>query len=120
MDDTRLVYSTGSGRICPTCSKPVSACRCRKRPSVEGGIGSADNCLRIHLEKKGRRGKTVTTITGLPNEAEQPKNLAASLKAHCGTGGSVKDGIIVIQGDHRTKIKNELEHLGYRIKLVGG
>ena len=79
-----------------------------------------DGIIRIRRELKGRKGKTVTTVFGFDLDKEDLKNLAKSLKQHCGTGGSAKGGIIVIQGDHRDQIKIFLEKQGYSVKLAGG
>ena len=69
---------------------------------------------------KGRKGKTVTTVSGFQISADDLKNLATELKRRCGTGGSVKDGIIIIQGDHREKLVTELKSRGYKAKIAGG
>ena len=90
MDNSRLVYSTETGSICPLCQKPVS------------------------------KGKTVTTVSAFQLADDELKSLAARLKRKCGTGGSVKDGIIIIQGDHRDALLSELKKQGYTAKLAGG
>ena len=113
-----LVYSTESGRVCPECGKSIDACRCKQQSRQKSGRG--DGIVRIRREKKGRRGKTVTTVSGLPQGPDALKQLASQLKRTCGTGGSVKDGVIEIQGDHRAVLKAELEKLGYTVKLAGG
>ena len=79
-----------------------------------------DGIIRIRRESKGRKGKTLTTVFGFDLDKEDLKNIAKSMKQHCGTGGSAKAGIIVIQGDHRDKIKKFLESQGYTVKLAGG
>lgn len=107
--DSRLVYSTDKGRVSPAPQKPV--------PSPQA-IG--DGIVRIGRETKGRKGKGITTIAGLPGEQAELKALAARLKRCCGSGGSVKDGMIIIQGDHRVILKAELVRLGHQVKLVGG
>ncbi len=112
-----LVYSTDSGRICPECSKPVAGCQCRQQVS---GKPSADGIVRIRRETKGRNGKGVTLIDGLPLDADALNTLAKVLKNKCGSGGTVKDGVIEIQGDHREQVKGHLEQNGYRVKLAGG
>lgn len=76
--------------------------------------------VRVGRETAGRRGKGVTTVFDLPLSEDAAKELAATLKAKCGTGGTYKDGKIEIQGDHRDKIVTELEKLGYRVKRSGG
>lgn len=76
--------------------------------------------VRVGRETAGRRGKGVTTVYDLPLTEDQAKELAATLKAKCGTGGTYKDGKIEIQGDHRDKVVSELEKLGYKVKRSGG
>lgn len=123
MENSRLVYSTESGRACPECGKPVSVCGCRKKKTKAGPkppAGPDDGIVRIRRETKGRGGKTVTSVSGVPLDTPALKNLAKSLKSRCGTGGSVKDGVIVIQGDHRETLVQEMKKQGYTVKLAGG
>ncbi len=114
-----LVYSTEFGRMCPQCNKPVKKCNCKKKQTISQSIKS-DGIVRLMLEKKGRKGKGVTLITGLPLDHDALKNLAKSLKQKCGCGGSVKNGIIEIQGDQRNVLEKELKSLGYKVKRSGG
>jgi len=94
--NTRTVYSTESGRICPDCGHPVGECRCKeKTPPANGPV-------RITEERKGRRGKTVTVIAGLPLDHDGLLSLARELKGKCGAGGTVTNGTIEIQGGHRS------------------
>lgn len=106
MADNPLVYSTDFGRISE--EKPKSA-----KPTGDG-------IVRIRRETKGRKGKGVTTVSGLLLEDKELKALAKELKKVCGTGGSVKDQVIEIQGDNRDKIKQFLESKDYTVKLAGG
>lgn len=115
-ENSRTVYSTSSGRICPDCGKPTDACECRKREQRSKGDGIA----RVRREVKGRRGKTVTTISGAPLNASGLLDLTTELKRHCGTGGSCKDGIIIIQGDLTGKVLSFLEKKGIKAKRAGG
>ena len=117
MGNFRRVYSTESGRICPSCEKPLAACACRKKqaPPVP-----ADGVIRIRREVKGRGGKTVTVASGFRLDDDRLEQLAAELKRRCGTGGSVKDGEILIQGDHRETVRAELKQKGFVAKLAGG
>ena len=94
--NTKRVYSTDQGRICTECNNPVTNCRCKAKKLV----AASDGIIRIRRETKGRGGKTVTTITGLPLLGEPLKELASALKKRCGCGGGVKDGVIEIQGEH--------------------
>lgn len=116
-DGTRLVYSTAKGRVCPVCGEAIADCKCRK---TENRAVSGDSVVRVRREVKGRKGKTVTTVTGVPLSADALSALAANLKKKCGTGGSVKDGVIIIQGDHRQKLLPLLENEGFTVKLAGG
>jgi translation initiation factor 1 len=120
MDNTRLVYSTGTGRICSASQKPAKECTCRKKKSKSQSNIKYDGIIRIQREAKGRKGKTVTTISGFQIKTDELKKLATRLKRRCGTGGTVKDGIIIIQGDHRNVVLSELKKQGYIAKLAGG
>ena len=114
--DGGLVYSTEFGKMCPGCNKPASECSCRKKQPVL----KSDGIVRLMRETKGRKGKGVTLITGIPMNDEALKDLAKSLKQTCGCGGSVKNGIIEIQGDHRDVLENALAGRGYKVKRAGG
>jgi translation initiation factor 1 len=120
MENSRLVYSTETGSICPLCQRPVSECTCRKKKSRSQTNIKSDGIIRIQREVKGRKGKTVTSVSGFQLDDDELKLLAAQLKRKCGTGGSVKDGIILIQGDHRDALLSELKKQGYTAKLAGG
>ncbi len=113
---SRLVYSTDFGRACPVCGKPIAECVCRK-PLLKV-LG--DGILRVRREVKGRKGKTVTTVSGVPLNDEELHELASTLKHLCGTGGSVKDGVLVIQGDHCDVLVSFLQKCGYGVKRSGG
>jgi len=113
----RPVYSSDQGRLCPACGQPAAACTCRK---YTGGTESGDGIVRIGRESKGRGGKTVTVITGLPQQGEALKHLVKQLKQRCGTGGTIKDRQVEIQGDHRETLAAELTRLGYVVKWAGG
>ncbi|MFK8047537.1 MAG: translation initiation factor Sui1 [Halioglobus sp.] len=111
-----LVYSTESGRLCPQCHRPVAECVCGKdRPAQVG-----DGIVRIRKETKGRGGKAVSIVTGLPLSGAELKALAKVLKQRCGVGGSIKGDDIEIQGDQRDVLKTELEKRGYQVKFSGG
>lgn len=114
-EKTALVYSTEHGRMCPNCRNPVAKCVCtsNKPPS------KSDGTVRIRLETKGRKGKGVTVIEGAPVAGAELDALGKALKQRCGSGGTVKDGNIEIQGDHRVIIIAELTRLGWKVKKAG-
>ncbi|MGC3873670.1 translation initiation factor Sui1 [Halomonas sp. GXIMD04776] len=114
-----LVYSTEHGDTCPDCRKPLAECECDDRAESER-LAQLDGVVRIRRETSGRKGKGVTTISGVPLPRTELKTLAKDLKKRCGTGGAVKDDIIEIQGDHRQTLKEALEARGYTVKLAGG
>ena len=120
MYNSRLVYSTESGKLCPSCQNPVSECTCKKKKSRSQTNIKIDGIIRIQREVKGRKGKTVTTVSGFQINADELKNLTTQLKRRCGTGGSVKDGVIMIQGDHRDTLITELKKRGFKAKIAGG
>ena len=120
MNNSRLVYSTESGKICPKCQKSISVCTCKKKKSRSQTNIKIDGIIRVQREVKGRKGKTVTRLSGFQINADELKNLATQLKRRCGTGGSVKDGVIIIQGDHRDTLVSELKTRGFKAKIAGG
>lgn len=110
-----LVYSTDSGRHCPGCNQPADSCTCKQNLIAEG-----DGIARVRRESKGRGGKTVTTITGVPLAVDGLTALATALKKRCGCGGSLKEGVIEIQGDHVELLLSELTARGFKAKKSGG
>lgn len=110
-----LVYSTDAGRMCPGCRQPASACTCKQQATPKG-----DGVVRVMRESKGRGGKTVTVIKGLPLDALALAQLGKQLKAACGSGGTAKDGIIEVQGDHCDTVMQALQKQGYAPKRAGG
>lgn len=114
--NTRLVYSTAHGRTCPVCNRQLDRCGCRKKSPPPAG----DGIVRIGRSTKGRKGRGVTVITGILLDGGELKQLAKTLKQKCGSGGTVKDGTIEIQGDHRDLLVAELKGLGYTVKRSGG
>ncbi len=112
---SRLVYSTDQGRLCPECGAPKHDGKCKERATPSG-----DGKIRIQRQTKGRKGKGVTCISGLPLNDEQLKELAKQLKKKCGSGGTVKDQVIEIQGDYKARLLEELTKLGYKAVIAGG
>jgi translation initiation factor 1 len=115
--NSTLVYSCSSGHICPNCGKPLARCSCRQ-PGATPLKG--DGVVRVGRETKGRKGKGVTVISGVPLPAEDLKLLARELKQKCGSGGTVKDGVIEVQGDHRDSLIELLKSRGWAVKRSGG
>jgi len=114
--NSRIVYSTGIGTLCPNCRRAVRECVCPK-----GVPGAAKpSAVRVARETQGRAGKGVTTIRGLPLASSDLEALATELKKRCGSGGTVRDGVIEIQGDHRDVIVAELIKAGWQAKRSGG
>jgi len=114
---TNKVYSTEFGRICPKCDKSINNCVCHTQKYVP----KTDGIVRIGRETKGRKGKGVTIITGVPvKNHNELIILAKKLKQKLGTGGSVKNNVIEIQGDKRDILIDELEKQGFKVKRSGG
>lgn len=115
----RIVYSTDSGRVstCPRCGQPYKKCRC-DQPGASAPAKKSDGFVRIMRDRKQRGGKTVTVISGVP--VENLVELGQQLKKLCGSGGTVKDGNIEIQGDHIEKVEAKLVAQGFKVKRVGG
>lgn len=111
-----LVYSTETGRICPACNHAVTDCVCHTNTAAP----VTDGVVRVSLETKGRRGKGVTVIRGVPLDALSLATLGKQLKAACGTGGTTKQGVIEIQGDQRQLVMEVLKPHGWVIKRAGG
>ncbi len=114
--NSRLVYSTEHGGTCPSCRKKLDRCTCGQKASAP----PSDGIVRISRSTKGRKGKGVTVITGIPADAGELKGIAKALKQKCGSGGTVKAGTIEIQGDHRDVLMVELKGMGYTVRRSGG
>ena len=110
-----LVYSTEAGRMCPVCRHPVAQCTCRKADAAPAG----DGVVRLFFETKGRGGKGVTVVRGLALDGDALAAAARKLKAACGVGGTVKDGTIELQGDHRDRVLALLTAQGCKVKKAG-
>ena len=113
---SRLVYSTDLGRTCPVCRQATAACICKSARALPAG----DGVVRVSRSSKGRGGKTVTLVQGVPLDEAALTQLGKQLKAACGTGGTVKDGVIEVQGDHRELVMRQLADKGYSVKAAGG
>jgi translation initiation factor 1 len=122
MSNARPVYSTGTGRLCPECTRPLADCRCRRSRAArpEAAAPRGDGIVRVGRQTSGRKGKGVTVITGVPLAGAALEELAARLKKRCGSGGTVHEGVIEIQGDHRDALVIALGALGYTVRRAGG
>ena len=116
-DNVSLVYGTGIGRLCPGCRRPADQCACGAGATRKPAAGTP---IRVARSTAGRGGKAVSVITGLPLDEPALEALAKLLKQACGTGGTVKDGNIEIQGDQRTQVASILTEAGFRPVLAGG
>jgi len=111
-----LVYSTEAGRMCPVCRQPVAQCVCKKAGAAPAG----DGVVRLFFETKGRGGKGVTVVRGLGLAETELAALGKKLKAACGVGGTAKDGVVELQGDHRDRVMALLKAQGLDVKKAGG
>ncbi len=110
-----LVYSTDGGRMCPACRRALAQCACKTKMPARG-----DGIVRVGRETKGRGGKAVTLVRGLPLGADALAALGKQLRAACGAGGTQKDGVIEVQGDHVERLSALLQQQGWTVKRVGG
>ncbi len=110
-----LVYSTDAGRMCPACRNPVAQCACRQAVERKG-----DGVVRVSRETKGRGGKAVTLVRGVALAPELLAALGKQLRTSCGSGGTVKEGVIEVQGDHADRIVELLQARGHDVKRAGG
>lgn len=115
-DDARTVYSSESGQHCPDCGRPRADCRCKEPASA----ASPDGLVRVRRETKGRGGKTVTRVSGLPLAGDALKDFARRLKQRCGVGGGMDGADLVIQGDKVEPVLAFLVAEGFRAKRSGG
>jgi translation initiation factor 1 len=120
MTSSRIVYSTDQGRRCPECGRAMADCRCRRSKPAAAVVPAGDGIVRVGRETKGRKGKGVTVVRGVPLAADALAELATRLKKRCGSGGTVDDGVIEIQGDHRDVLVEALGKLGYTVRRAGG
>ena len=103
--------------MCPACRRPLAQCSCSKTAAP---AAPADGIVRVLRETKGRGGKAVTVVRGAPGDAAAVARLGQELRAACGSGGTVKDGIIEVQGDHVDKVMALLQQRGHKVKRAGG
>ena len=116
MSNSRLVYSTDGGRTCVKCGWPLSSCQCSKT-QAEGKATVPDRITaKLRMEKKGRGGKTVTVVYGLPANDAFLKSLCSELKRACGVGGSTTEDGVELQGDLRDRVRGHLEKKGFIVK----
>lgn len=115
--DTRLVYSTDTGRTCPQCRLALAACQCQAQAAARP---RGDGRVRVSREKQGRGGKTVTVVRGLPLADAELAALGKQLRSACGSGGTSKDGVLEIQGDHLARVLQLLQQQGYDARQAGG
>ena len=114
-----LVYSTDSGRTCPSCRQAQADCRC-KALAAAAALAQGDGIARVTREKQGRGGKTVTVVRGLPLATEALAALGKRLRNACGAGGTAKDGVLEVQGDHAERVVALLLAEGHKAKRAGG
>ena len=107
-----------AGRICPGCQRPVAQCACKDTRGKPARPGTGT--VRVSRTTQGRGGKVVSVIAGLPLDSAALDALAAELKKRCGSGGTVRDGVIEIQGEHRDTLVAELNTRGFAAKRAGG
>ena len=112
-----LVYSTDGGRMCAVCRRPQAACACAE-PGAAARRG--DGIVRVSRETHGRGGKAVTVIRGVDGDDATLAALGKRLRTACGSGGTVKDGVLEVQGDHRDRVVALLQQDGYTVKRAGG
>jgi translation initiation factor 1 len=110
-----LVYSTELGRTCPECRRALADCVCKAKTAPAG-----DGAVRVSRQTKGRGGKSVTVIKGLALDSVALALLGKQLRTACGCGGTVKDGVIEVQGDHCDLVMEVLKTQGHSPKRAGG
>ena len=112
-----LVYSTETGRMCPVCRQALAQCACKAQAKT---VAAGDGVVRVWRETKGRGGKAVTLVKGLALDEAALAQLGKKLKSACGSGGTVKDGVVEVQGDHCVQVLELLQKMGYPAKRAGG
>jgi len=115
-EKARLVYSTGVGRVCPTCGWPEKDCKCSAKSAADAPLPGGKIAAKLRMEKSGRGGKTVTVVYDLPRNQRFLKELCQDLKRACGTGGTVADDTIELQGDLRDRVRDYLKKNDFVVK----
>lgn len=113
-----LVYSTETGRMCPTCRQAIAGCTCSRKPAAP--VPGADSVAKVTREKQGRGGKLVTVVRGLPVDEPALIALGKRLRSACGAGGTAKDGRLEVQGDHAERVVAWLQGEGFKAHRAGG
>ena len=113
-----IVYRSDAGRICPGCRRPLAHCACKDTRGRTLRPGSG--VVRVARATQGRGGKVVSVVSGLPLAPDALAALAAELKKRCGAGGTLRDGAIEIQGEHRDTLVAELIRRGFAARRAGG
>lgn len=114
-----LVYSTEGGRMCPDCRQPLAGCLCKEQERVRRWA-QGDGVVRVSRETKGRGGKAVTLVRGLALDEAALLSMGKQIRTACGSGGTVKDGVIEVQGDHCDRVLALLAAAGHPAKRAGG
>lgn len=112
---SRLVYSTETGRVCQQCALAMDACTCTRQSAVTG-----NGQVTVSRQTKGRGGKCVTVVEQVALDSAALAQLGKQLRNKCGAGGTVKDGVIEIQGDHCEVVLRALLEAGHKAKRKGG
>jgi translation initiation factor 1 len=113
--NARTVYSTAAGRVCPGCGWPQADCKCSRNTGRDEPVPDRITA-RLRMEKKGRGGKTMTVVYGLPRNAAFLKDLTQELKRTCGTGGAAVEDGVELQGDLRDRVREFLAKKGWTVK----
>lgn len=116
--ENKIVFSTEFGRHCPVCGQPLQSCICGKQKDQE--VNPCDSIVRVRLEKKGRNGKEVTSVRGIPGSKQEALAHLSTLKRKLGTGGVWKSGIVEIQGNQTEKIIDYFKTAGFKVRKDGG
>jgi translation initiation factor 1 len=114
-----LIYSTEHGKMCPSCKKAIPQCNCSSNQTSPKSLPNG-KCVEVRRETKGRKGSGVIVVRGVPLSKADLHSFATHLKQKCGTGGTVKDGAIEIQGENCELVMEEIAKQGWKVKKIGG